>query len=164
MRKPVILFSLLFCGVIGAARAIFAAVDAPPKMCWAHYVGWGFDQINGVSKFHLDGNRIGAICGGVLWVKEGLQGGWLQMNGGGTASLQLSGNRIGALYSNGILSCKDGLYGTWYDQTSGVSAFQLKGDRIGALSGGNLFYKEGMFGSWLTMAGNTVAKFQLQEY
>ena len=54
MRKPVILFSLLFCGVIGAARAIFAAVDAPPKMCWAHYVGWGFDQINGYDRAALD--------------------------------------------------------------------------------------------------------------
>ena len=45
-----------------------------------------------------------------------------------------------------------------------MSGFQLKGNRIGALAGGNLFYKEGLYGAWLTMAGNTVTKFELQEY
>jgi len=54
MHNPVTLFSLLLCGVIGAARATSAAVDAPPKMCWAHYVAWGFDQISGYDRAALD--------------------------------------------------------------------------------------------------------------
>jgi hypothetical protein len=32
-----------------------AAVAAEtPKMCWAHYVGWGFDQVNGYDRAALD--------------------------------------------------------------------------------------------------------------
>jgi len=45
---------LILLGWVGAASALFAAVDAPPKMCWAHYVGWGFDQVSGYDKAALD--------------------------------------------------------------------------------------------------------------
>lgn len=34
--------------------ASFCNADASEKMCWAHYVGWGFDQVNGYDRAALD--------------------------------------------------------------------------------------------------------------
>lgn len=36
------------------AHGAAALAGEPGKMCWAHYVGWGFDQINGYDRAALD--------------------------------------------------------------------------------------------------------------
>jgi hypothetical protein len=34
-----------------------------------------------VTQFHINGNMIGAVSGGTLLVKEGVQGGWTSQTG-----------------------------------------------------------------------------------
>ena len=36
------------------AHGAAALAGEPAKMCWAHYVGWGFDQVNGYDRAALD--------------------------------------------------------------------------------------------------------------
>jgi len=37
-----------------AGMAVLSAAADPPKMCWAHYVGWGFNQVDGYDRAALD--------------------------------------------------------------------------------------------------------------
>ncbi len=51
MKPP---FSLLALPFASLALATAAAAADLPKMCWAHYVAWGFDQVNGYDRAALD--------------------------------------------------------------------------------------------------------------
>lgn len=143
---------------------IAALTQAGTLLCKDGLYGAWYSQLGGVTKFSIDGNRIGVIAGGVLYVKEGLQGGWTTQTGSDIVALQLSGDRIGAITQAGTLLCKDGLYGSWFSQIGGVSAFQLKGNRIGAVSGGMMTIKEGLQGGWVNQTDNSTASFKLTEY
>jgi hypothetical protein len=124
--------------------------------------GAWYNQLGGVTDFRLDGNRIAALAGGVLYVKDGLQGAWTTQTGPGFVQIEIRGERIGALGSDGTLICKDGLYGSWFTQLGGVSRFQLDGDRIGLItSAGAVTLKYGLQGGWLNQTGNGFSGFQL---
>jgi hypothetical protein len=48
-------FRILAALALSANLRVSADTQASiPKMCWAHYVGWGFDQVNGYDRAALD--------------------------------------------------------------------------------------------------------------
>jgi len=52
------------------------------------YGSW-YTQLGGVTQFQLDGDRIGVLAGGVVTVKYGLQGGWVNQTGANATTFQL---------------------------------------------------------------------------
>ena len=53
--SPLHVISLILMLIAGPLFHLTAsAEEAQTKMCWAHFVGWGFDQVNGYDKAALD--------------------------------------------------------------------------------------------------------------
>ncbi|MCL2153278.1 MAG: C1 family peptidase [Oscillospiraceae bacterium] len=125
------------------------------------YTMTDLDEAINASDFQLEGDRISALSGGTLLVKEGsLQSGWVT-EASGMSKFQLCGNRI-AILQGSVLSVKEGGLSTnWVIVASGVSDFQLEGNRIAILQGNTLSVKEGgLSTNWVTEASG-VSKFQL---
>ncbi|GLZ40441.1 hypothetical protein [Actinokineospora sp. NBRC 105648] len=122
-------------------------------------------QETGVTKFQLDGDRIGVRkTDGSLLVKEGDIGpGWATVNTDSVIDFQLRDGRIA--YTEGQdLYVKEGLDGAIEHQDAQVVKFQLEGDRIGVLTPDHrLLVKEGDLGpGWVEISANNVTDFTLR--
>lgn len=105
------------------------------------------------TKFHASGNRIGFIdTNEVLYVKEGLSGGWVAL-ASGVDDFTLTPTRV-VMRQGPALSAKDNLYDNWTGLIGASSTkFQAAGNRIGFVdTGGELYVKEGLYGSWNALA------------
>ncbi|HEX8869304.1 MAG TPA: glycoside hydrolase family 19 protein, partial [Lentzea sp.] len=114
-------------------------------------------QLSGVAKFEIDGNRIGVLTtGGDVLVKEGdLYAQWTTQLGG-AKDFHLAGNRIGVLRNDSSLAVKDGnLFAGWTEQTGNVKDFDLTPNRIGVVfTNGEATVKEGdLYAGWVNQMG-----------
>ena len=108
------------------------------------------------SAFQVSGNRVGAILDGDLFIKDGLYGSWHKLTGGGDVkSFKLSGDRIAFMNGAGVIFAKDGRDAPWatLNPDGRASDFVLEGNWIGAILDGSFHVKEGVYGSWVAMAG-----------
>ncbi len=147
-----------------AGDRIAALTTGGTLQCKDGLYGAWYNQLEGVTSYHLNGNRIGIVAGQTVYVKEGLQGAWTTQTGAGFTQVKLLGDRIAALGTDGTLIAKDGLYSGWFTQLGGVTQFQLDGDRIGVLSGGTVLVKYGLQGAWVTQTGNSCSTLQLSTW
>ncbi|MFI6097642.1 glycoside hydrolase family 19 protein [Lentzea sp. NPDC051213] len=120
------------------------------------YAPW-VNQMGGIAKFEIDGNRIGVLTtGGDVMVKEGdLYAQWTTQLGG-AKDFHLAGNRIGVLRNDGSLAVKDGtLWAGWTEQTGGVKDFDITSNRIGVVfNNGEATVKEGdLYAGWVNQMG-----------
>ena len=116
-----------------------------------------------VTSYQLEGNRIGIISGGTLFVKEGrLDALWVRVHDNVT-SFQLQGNRIGVVSGETLFAKEGKLDARWVRERDNVTSFLLEGDRIGVVSGGNLYVKEGpLNASWVAVY-NGLTSFTLEQ-
>jgi hypothetical protein len=118
------------------------------------YGAWVTLVAGGVSKVILNGDWIGVIINGDFYAKQGLYGAWLQMTSGGQVTdIAIAGARFAFVNTDGNLFGKDDPYGAWLGlYGGGVTKVTLDADWIGALSNGNFYAKQGLYGTWYTMA------------
>ncbi|MFY7567233.1 hypothetical protein ACOT81_22485 [Streptomyces sp. WI04-05B] len=108
------------------------------------------------SDFLLDGDRIGAILDGSFYVKDGIYGSWVQLAGGGDVKkISIRGDRFAFTNGAGVIFAKDGRDSQWatLNPDGRASDFLLDGDRIGAILDGSFYVKDGIYGSWVQLAG-----------
>jgi len=109
----------------------------------------------GATKVVLNGNWIGVLDGGTFWAKAGVFGGWRAMaEGAGIQDIAISGDRFAFVNSGGQVFVKDGADAPWPTPINGGGARKvvLHGDWIGVLQGDAFIAKQGISGSWRTMA------------
>ncbi|MFI9588197.1 hypothetical protein ACIHCQ_41920 [Streptomyces sp. NPDC052236] len=108
------------------------------------------------SDFVLEGDWIGAILDGSYYVKQGINGQWSTLAGGGDVKkIAIKGNRFAFSNSSGVIFAKDDRDAPWATLNPGgqASDFVLEGDWIGAILDGSYYVKQGINGQWSTLTG-----------
>ncbi|MDI1465398.1 M23 family metallopeptidase [Catellatospora sp. KI3] len=143
--------------VVGAVTQRFAFVNTAGVLHVKDgaYAAWQPVNSGGATKAVLSGDWIGMLQSGTFYAKQGVNGGWLTMAGGGQVrDIAVSGDRFAFVNTAGVLYAKDGAYSPWRAMNAGgATRVELSGNWIGWIQDGTFYAKDGIYGGWLTMAG-----------